>query len=249
MIELCNVRKQYPGGSVAVDGVSLLIPSGKIACIIGTSGCGKTTTLKMINRLIEPTSGEIIVNGKDVRAQDAIELRRSIGYVIQSAGLMPHLTLRDNVALLEKVRGTNRKARHARADELLDLVGLAPNAYGDRYPNELSGGQRQRVGIARALMSTPAVILMDEPFGALDPITRLKMHDEFLALNKKLEMTIVIVTHDLGEAFRLGDMVVLMHKGQIVQRGNLEDFTKRPANEFVREFIVSHLHQPAPAHA
>jgi osmoprotectant transport system ATP-binding protein len=244
MIELREVRKQFHRGAVAVDGISLSIAAGQIACIIGTSGCGKTTTLKMINRLIEPTSGDIVVNERLVREQDPIELRRSIGYVIQSAGLMPHLTLRDNVALLEKVKGVERRKRHARADALLDLVGLAPDMYGDRYPNALSGGQRQRVGIARALMSDPAVMLMDEPFGALDPITRRKMHDEFLALNKRLRKTIVVVTHDLEEAFKLGDMVVLMHKGRLVQQGTRDDFTNNPADDFVREFVVSHLSQP-----
>jgi osmoprotectant transport system ATP-binding protein len=241
MITLSEVRKVYGGSAVAVDGVSFEVPEGTTTCLIGMSGCGKTTTLKMINRLLEPTAGEIRVNGGSVREQDAIQLRRSIGYVVQKGGLMPHMTVRRNVALLEEVKRAEAKARGKRADELLDLVGLQPDQYGDRYPGELSGGQQQRVGIARALMSDPPVLLMDEPFGALDPITRSRMHAELLRINSKLRKTIVIVTHDLAETFKLGDDIILMRAGKIVQRGRRADFLERPADDFVEEFVRSQV--------
>ena len=239
MLELRKVRKVFPGGAVAVDGVSFDVPTGSITCLLGTSGCGKTTTLKMINRLLEPTSGDILVDGKSVRAADPIRLRREIGYVVQKGGLMPHMTARRNVALLEEVKGSGARARTRRADELLAMVGLPPGEYGDRYPSELSGGQQQRVGIARALMSDPPILLMDEPFSALDPITRSRIHDEHLRINQRLKKTIVIVTHDLSEAFKLGDDIILMRKGSIVQRGHRDDFLDNPADDFAAEFIRS----------
>ncbi|HUS68811.1 MAG TPA: ATP-binding cassette domain-containing protein [Kofleriaceae bacterium] len=239
MLELRKVKKVFPGGAVAVDGVSFEVPTGTITCLLGTSGCGKTTTLKMINRLLEPTAGDILLDGRSVRDGDPVTLRRGIGYVVQKGGLMPHMTARRNVALLEEVKGTAARARASRADELLALVGLAPAEYGDRYPSEMSGGQQQRVGIARALMSDPPVLLMDEPFSALDPITRSRIHEELLRINARLKKTIVIVTHDLAEAFKLGDDIVLMRAGRIVQRGRREDFLERPADDFAAEFIRS----------
>jgi osmoprotectant transport system ATP-binding protein len=240
MLELRNLRKVFPGGAVAVDGVSLHVPRGTITCLLGTSGCGKTTTLKMINRLLEPTSGDVLLEGSSVRARDPVGLRREIGYVVQKGGLMPHMTAARNVALLEEVRGTPARLRARRADELLDLVGLPPDQYRGRYPAELSGGQQQRVGIARALMSDPPLLLMDEPFSALDPLTRARIHGELLLINQRLKKTIVLVTHDLAEAFKLGDDIVLMRAGRIVQRGSRDDFLSRPIDEFAAEFVRSH---------
>jgi len=242
MIECRHLEKVYPGDVVAVRDLNLSVAEGSITCLVGPSGCGKTTTLKMLNRLIEPTGGEIWINDIPVREQDPIELRRSIGYVIQRGGLMPHMTIRRNIALVEEARGRQSKEqRAARVDELLDLVGLAPQDYADRYPSELSGGQQQRVSIARALMSDPPVLLMDEPFSALDPITRNRLQKEFLHLNQKLNKTIVLVTHDLPEAFRLADEIVLMHEGELVQKGTKKDFLERPASDYASEFIKSQL--------
>lgn len=241
MIKVTNVKKVYPGGTVAVDSISFHVPEGTITCLIGTSGCGKTTTLKMINRLVEPSEGEILINGRPVQKSDPIELRRSIGYVIQRGGLMPHMTIRRNIALLEEVKGTAPEKRKARAEELMQLVGLPPETYAHRYPAELSGGQQQRVGIARALMADPPVLLMDEPFGALDPITRSHLHQELLTLNRQLKKTIMIVTHDLAEAFKLGNEIILMNKGQVVQKGGRSDFIENPANDFAAEFVSSQM--------
>ncbi|MEZ6186186.1 MAG: ATP-binding cassette domain-containing protein [Planctomycetota bacterium] len=248
MIELEAVRKVFPprGGQgdpvVAVDGVSFTVGAGETLCLIGTSGCGKTTTMKMINRLIEPTSGTIRVGGEDVTAQDVIRLRRRLGYVIQKGGLFPHMTLAENVGLLCQEEGWEAERTRARVDELLNLVNLPPDAFRGRYPREVSGGQRQRVGVARALALDPDYVLMDEPFGALDPITRSQIHDEFLDLKTRVKKTIVIVTHDMDEAFKLGDQVALMDHGRVVQLGTAEDFRERPANDFVRAFLQSHLH-------
>lgn len=239
MLELRKVRKVFPNGAIAVDGVSFAVPTGTITCLLGTSGCGKTTTLKMINRLLEPSSGDILLDGESVRSRDPVGLRRAIGYVVQKGGLMPHMTVRRNVGLLEEVKGSAARSRARRADELLALVGLSPADHGDRYPAELSGGQQQRVGIARALMSDPPVLLMDEPFSALDPITRARIHDELLRINQRLKKTIVIVTHDLAEAFKLADDIVLMRAGRIVQRGCRDDFIERPIDDFAAEFIRS----------
>jgi len=242
MIQFNQVTKTYANNLrspavPAVDDISFDVAPGTITCLIGTSGCGKTTTLKMINRLIEPTSGRIHVAGHNVLDRDPVELRRSIGYVVQKGGLLPHLTVSENISLVEKLKGMERGKRQARAEELLDLVGLAPRDFAHRYPLELSGGQQQRVGIARALMSDPPVLLMDEPFGALDPVTRSRLHQEFLALNQRLKKTIVLVTHDLKEAFKLGDQIILMSHGRIVQKGAREDFLHRPLTGFAREFV------------
>lgn len=243
MISVKNLSKVYgPQGFKAVDDISFEVPKGKIACIIGTSGCGKTTTLKMINRLVEPSSGEIWANDKLAIEYDPVQWRRNMGYVIQKAGLFPHMTVYENISLLSRIKKKKKKeVLLSKTKELLALVGLDPSLYLERYPAELSGGQQQRVGIARALMEDPPIMLMDEPFGALDPITRNSMHDEFQSLNKELQKTILIVTHDLEEAFKLGDMVILMDKGKIVQKGAKKDFIETPANDFVREFVCDQI--------
>ena len=237
MIELLRVSKTYQNGVVAVRDVSFRVERGTIACLIGTSGCGKTTTLRMINRLVEPTEGEIRVDGKRVADLDPIALRRSIGYVVQDGGLLPHLTVRDNVALLEVVKGTPAAERERRVAEVLELVGLASETYAGRYPAELSGGQKQRVAIARALVGNPAVLLMDEPFAALDPLLRAQLQDELLRLQRALARTIVMVTHDLLEAFRLASRIVLMRDGRVLQDGSRADLLERPADPFVAHFV------------
>lgn len=240
MIELKNVSKIF-GSTRAVNNVSFKLETGEIGCIIGTSGCGKTTTLKMINRLIEPTTGEILVANQAARDQDPILWRRNIGYVIQKAGLLPHLTIKENISILSKIKKRENDFIENRVKELMDVIDLPYDEMASRYPKELSGGQQQRVGIARALMENPPVMLMDEPFGALDPITRNSMHDEFYNLNKKLGKTILIVTHDMSEAFKLGDKVILMNQGEVVQIGSQQEFTENPANEFVRSFLAEHF--------
>lgn len=250
MIELENVRKVYPvpdgGEIVAVDDVSFSVSLGETLCLIGTSGCGKTTSLKLINRLIEPTAGTVRVGGEDVRDLDVIRLRRRMGYVVQKGGLFPHLTVARNVGLLCELEGWTKERTHLRVEVLLDLVNLPPEQFARRYPRELSGGQRQRVGIARALALDPDYILMDEPFGALDPLTREQIHQEFEGLKAKVEKTIVMVTHDMAEAFRLGDRVAIMDEGRVVQIGTEDDVRKRPANGFVAAFLRNHL-QALPA--
>lgn len=241
MISIESVSKIYAGNTTAVDSVSLEIGTGDIACIIGTSGCGKTTLLKMINRLIEPSKGTIRIFGEDIQDKNIIDLRREIGYVIQSAGLMPHMTILRNVALPQEVRGVPLEERTQQAEKLLELVNLPAEEFGHRYPKALSGGQKQRVGIARALISDPPVLLMDEPFGALDPITRSHLHKELLFLNQKLHKTIVIVTHDLAEAFKLGDRIVLMNEGRIIQQGTKHELLNQPVNDFAAEFIQAQM--------
>lgn len=245
MINVSSICKEYESQEglpvKAVNGVSFEVSEGETLCLIGTSGSGKTTCLKMLNRLIEPTSGEIEINGENILEQDPIVLRRSLGYVIQKAGLMPHLTVAQNVGLLPRLMEWDSDERAKRVNELLSLVNLPPEQYRDRYPAELSGGQQQRVGVARALVLDPPIILMDEPFGALDPITREGLHDEFLRLKSEVGKTVVMVTHDLAEAFKLGDKIALMDKGQLVQLGSEDDFRESPENEFVRDFVRSHV--------
>lgn len=241
MIEFQDVTKAFSDDVVAVRNLDLTVSEGELLCLIGTSGCGKTTTLKMVNRLLEPTSGTILVDDEDVMAQDPIALRRRIGYVVQSGGIFPHMTVGENLGLLARLEGWPTVKREARVQELLELVNLDHEEYAARYPRELSGGQRQRVGVARALVLDPDYILMDEPFGALDPITRDGLHDEFLALKEKVKKTIVMVTHDMEEAFKLGDRVALMHFGELLQVGSLEDFRERPATDYVEEFLRAHL--------
>jgi osmoprotectant transport system ATP-binding protein len=237
-IELRRVRKQYPDGTVAVTGLSLDIAAGETTVLIGPSGCGKSTVLRMINRLIEPTSGTICIDGADVSTRDAAQLRRSIGYVIQHVGLFPHQTVRSNVGTVPRLLGWSKERIRERTDELLDLVGLEAKRYGPRYPHELSGGQRQRVGVARALAADPVVLLMDEPFSAVDPIVRARLQDEFRRLQGTVRKTVVLVTHDIDEAVRLGDRIaVLSEGGKLEQYAPPADLLAEPANDFVREFV------------
>lgn len=235
MIEIRNLTKQF-GEQLAVDDVSLSVAQGETLVLLGTSGSGKTTTLKMINRIIEPTSGSVFVNSVDVRQQDGPMLRRGIGYVIQDAGLFPHYTVAENIGTVPKLLGWNPATIQERTQELIGKLRL-PSDVLNRYPVELSGGQRQRVGVARALAAKPPVVLMDEPFGALDPFTRRHVRRELFNLNELRETTVVLVTHDVGEALELADRIVLMDQGRIVQVGSPNDLLQRPANDFVREFL------------
>lgn len=238
-ILLDKVTKHYPGqAKPAVDGLTLELPAGKIIMFVGPSGCGKTTTLKMINRLIEPTSGRILLGDEDVTALDGDKLRRRMGYVIQAGGLFPHMTVAANIAIVPKMLGWSKDAIAKRVDELLDLVSLDPEQYRDRYPKELSGGQQQRVGVARALAADPPVLLMDEPFGAVDPITRQRLQDELIRIQEEVQKTIVFVTHDFDEAVKLGDWIAIFGEGgQIVQYDSPERILAQPANDFVEDFI------------
>ncbi|MDG5481688.1 betaine/proline/choline family ABC transporter ATP-binding protein [Mycolicibacterium gadium] len=236
---LDGVTKRYPGqATAAVDDVTLEIPAGEIVMLVGPSGCGKTTTMKMINRLIEPTSGRILIGEDDVTHRDPDQLRRHIGYVIQGAGLFPHLTVGDNIAIVPRLLKWDKKRVTGRIDELLDLVGLEPDKYRDRYPRELSGGQQQRIGVARALAADPPVLLMDEPFGAVDPITRQRLQDELLRLQEELRKTIVFVTHDFDEAVKLGDRIAILQVGsKVVQYDTPEQILANPADSFVSDFV------------
>jgi osmoprotectant transport system ATP-binding protein len=236
MIRLEQLRKHY-GTIAAVRDVDLEVLEGQMCMLIGPSGCGKTTTLKMINRLIEPSGGRVLIGGRDVSKLPGFELRRGIGYAIQSVGLLPHLTVAQNVGVVPGLLGWDAARIRARVAELLELVGLA--AYTDAYPKALSGGQAQRVGVARALAADPPILLMDEPFGAVDPLTREHLQNEFLNLQRSLKKTVVMVTHDIDEAIKLGDRVVLMKDGLIEQDGTPEALLESPATEFVRDFIGS----------
>ncbi len=239
MIRLESVTKRY-GTDVAVDDLTLSIDEGELCVLVGPSGCGKTTTMKMINRLIEPTSGTITVNGTDIMSQSAVELRRHIGYVIQQVGLFPHLTVADNVATVPRLLGWDKARVTARVGELLELVGLPPAQFGRRYPAELSGGQRQRAGVARALGADPPVLLMDEPFGAIDPITRDRLQGEFLRLQGEVRKTIVFVTHDIEEAVRMGDRIaILAQGGHLQQYDSPAKILGNPATPFVADFVGS----------
>ncbi|MGY1750012.1 ABC transporter ATP-binding protein [Modestobacter sp. SYSU DS0511] len=238
-IRLDGVTKRYPGQEKpAVDSVSLEIPAGETVMFVGPSGCGKTTLLKMVNRLIEPTGGSIHLGDEDVTRQDPDQLRRRIGYVIQAGGLFPHMTVGTNVGMVPRMLGWDKERVTARIDELLELVGLDPEVYRDRYPKELSGGQQQRVGVARALAADPPVLLMDEPFGAVDPITRQRLQDELLRIQEELGKTIVFVTHDFDEAVKLGDKTVVFDVGaRIVQYDTPEAILAEPAEEYVADFV------------
>lgn len=239
MIELIDVTKRFPGQSdPAVGNLHLAVPEGEIVMLIGPSGCGKTTTLKMINRLIEPSGGRIIIDGEDVTDVDVDKLRRTIGYVIQQIGLFPHQTIAANIGTVPRLLGWKKGRIAGRVDELLALVGLEPKDYRDRYPKELSGGQQQRVGVARGLAADPAVMLMDEPFGAIDPVTRDRLQDEFLALQEQVKKTICFVTHDLTEAVKLGDRVAVFgHGGKLHQYDVPAKVLSEPADDFVTEFV------------
>lgn len=244
MIEVQDLTKEFLSGRVkAVNTVSFKLEKGQVGCLIGTSGCGKTTTLKMINRLIEPTSGNVFVNGQNARTGDPVVWRRKIGYVIQKAGLLPHLTVRQNISLLSKILKREKSFITERVRELMDIINMPYEKFGGRYPVQLSGGQQQRVGIARALMEDPPVLLMDEPFGALDPMTRASLHEEFVHLNQKLNKTILMVTHDIDEAFKLGDKIILMDKGNVVQVGSRDDLVNTPKSEFVANFIEGKIYE------
>ncbi|QGN34522.1 ABC transporter ATP-binding protein [Microlunatus sp. Gsoil 973] len=238
-IELIGVTKKYPGQRrAAVEPLDLHIPSGEIVILIGPSGCGKTTTLKMINRLIEPTAGTIMIGGQDARSRNENELRREIGYVIQGGSLFPHLTVGQNIGVVPGLLGWHKSRTAERVDELLELVGLDPTRYRDRFPRELSGGQQQRVGVARGLAADPPVILMDEPFGAVDPITRQRLQDELLSIQDELRKTIVCVTHDIDEAVKLGDRILLLSEGgHVEQYDTPENILAAPANDFVADFV------------
>jgi osmoprotectant transport system ATP-binding protein len=237
-IALEGIRKQYPDGTVAVGALDLEVPAGELVVLIGPSGCGKSTVLRMINRLVEPTAGRILLDGSDVTHADPVQLRRKIGYVIQNVGLFPHQTVRANVGTVPRLLGWSRSRIAARCDELLDLVGLEPQRFGRRYPHELSGGQRQRVGVARALAADPVLLLMDEPFSAVDPIVRARLQEEFLRLQAAVRKTIVLVTHDLDEAVRLGDRIaVLSDGGKLEQYAPPAELLGAPATDFVREFV------------
>ncbi|MCH9719524.1 MAG: ATP-binding cassette domain-containing protein [Actinomycetia bacterium] len=237
-IILSQLRKQYPDGTLAVDNLDLTVGRGEVCALVGPSGCGKTTTMRMINRLIEPTSGTIRIDGEDIREADVKLLRRKIGYVIQAVGLFPHYTVRRNVGTVCRLLGWDKERIATRADEMLALVGLDPAEYGDRYPSQLSGGQRQRVGVARALAADPPVLLMDEPFGAVDPIAREKLQTEFHALQQELGTTVVIVTHDIDEAVRLGDRIAVLREGGILaQYDSPADILAHPVDDFVADFF------------
>lgn len=240
MIRLENVSKTYAGGIEAVKNVNLRVRKGETLVLIGTSGCGKTTTLKMINRLIVPTSGTILVNGVDIETVDPIELRRNIGYVIQKIGLFPHMTIAENVALVPRLKGWPKSKQRDTVARLLDTVGLPPEEFMHRYPAELSGGQQQRVGVARALAGDPPIILMDEPFGALDPITREQLQEEFVQLEDQINKTIVFVTHDIFEAVNLADRIAIMNEGSIVQIDTPDRILKFPKNDFIVRFLGKH---------
>lgn len=236
MLEFKNVSKIYPGDKVAVENINLRIERGEFVCFIGTSGGGKTTTLRMINGMLIPTGGDITVDGKNIHDIDPIELRRSIGYVIQNIGLMPHMTIRDNITLVPKLLKWPKEKRDARAKELIKMVEL-PEEFLDRYPSELSGGQQQRIGVIRALAADQQIILMDEPFGALDPLTREALQRLVKRLQQQMGRTIIMVTHDMDEAIRLADRIVIMDQGHIIQNASPDDVLTHPANEFVANLI------------
>ena len=237
IIRFEKVSKVFPGGTKAVDDLSFEIYEGECVVFLGPSGCGKTTTIKLLNRLEQPTDGNLYLNGKDTSKIDVIALRRSIGYVIQDIGLFPHMTVGQNISLVPRLIGWSIPVREKRVDGLLRLVDLEPSAFKDRYPHQLSGGQRQRVGVARGLAADPPVILMDEPFGALDPITRAQLQDEFLRLRSKIKKTILFVTHDIDEAIKLGDRIAVMRTGKIVQFDTPKKIIEEPADEFVKDFV------------
>lgn len=238
MIELRHVRKTYDqGASYAVSGTSLEVARGELLGLIGESGCGKTTTLKMINRLEEPSSGEILVNGADVMAQNPQTLRRNIGYVFQGIGLFPHYSVAENVAAVPRLLNWSEERIRRRCEEVLGLVGLPYGDYAQRSPAHLSGGQQQRVGVARALAAEPELLLMDEPFGALDPVTRTELQEEFKTIQRQLGLTVIMVTHDMTEALIMADRIAVMKSGQVLQIGTPAELLNRPSHDYVREIV------------
>ena len=239
-VEFKSVNKRFPKANYdAVSAVSLAIEEGKIVTILGTSGCGKTTLLKMVNRLYEPDSGQILFFGKPISSLNAVELRRKIGYVIQQVGLFPHMTIGDNIATVPKILGWSKQKIFERVNELLELVELNPSEFIDRFPGQLSGGQQQRIGLARALAADPQLMLLDEPFGAIDAITRLNLQSELKKIHQKYHKTFLFVTHDINEAFKLGDRVLIMDQGGIQQYGTPSEIRFRPANQFVAKLVNS----------
>ncbi len=236
MIEFVNVKKKFKDKMV-LKNISIKIEEGKLVVFIGASGCGKTTTLKMINRLIKPSSGRIYINGEDIEKKDVIKLRRNMGYVIQQTGLLPHMTVKENIELIPKIEKCDPKELQEKTYRLMDMVGLDPDEFLDRYPVELSGGQQQRVGVARAFATEPDIILMDEPFSALDPITRVGLQDELVNLQAQLKKTIVFVTHDMDEAIKIADMICIMKDGEILQYDTPENILKNPKDEFATHFV------------
>lgn len=239
-IEFQNVTKSFKAtGHPAVDDVCFTVNEGEFITILGSSGCGKTTLLKMVNRLYEPDYGKIILFGEDIGRTDVVKLRRRIGYVIQQIGLFPHFTVGDNIATVLKLLKWNKEKIDARVDELMNLIGLEPEEYKNRYPSQLSGGQQQRVGLARALAADPKIMLMDEPFGAIDSITRLKLQDELLAIHEGTGKTFLFVTHDIEEAFKMGTRVIIMNDGKVLQFDTPENIIRNPSDEFVRSLVES----------
>ncbi len=237
VIQFNQVSKSYEDGTKAVDSLHLEIKKGEFFVLIGPSGCGKTTTMKMINRLIETTEGSILIDGKDIQQYNINELRWDIGYVLQQIALFPHMTIAENIAVVPEMRKWSKEKTKARVDELLQMVGLDPDVYRDRMPDELSGGQKQRVGVVRALAANPKIVLMDEPFSALDPLSREQLQKDIVQLQKKIQKTIVFVTHDMQEALSLGDRICVMKEGKVVQLDTPEGIIHNPKNEFVEEFI------------
>jgi osmoprotectant transport system ATP-binding protein len=240
MIQLEHVTKSF-GDKTAVSDINLTVQEGENVILIGTSGCGKTTTLRMINRLIEPDSGRVMINGQDAKRQSPHELRRGIGYVLQQHGLFPHYTVAENIAVVPRLLGWDAMRIRSRSEELLQKLHLDPSIYLNVYPTQLSGGQQQRVGLARALIADAPIVLMDEPFGALDDVTRKSIRKDFMQLEEFKRKTIVLVTHDIGEAFELGNRICIMDKGRIVQQGSRQNLLFDPADDFVKDFLSSHL--------
>lgn len=237
MIRFEKLNKKYSNGTEAVKDLNFRVKKGEICVLIGTSGCGKSTTLRMINRLIEPTSGQIYIDGKSIYDFKASELRRNIGYAIQEVALFPHMTVAENINIVPSLKKWSKIDKKKRIEALLDLIGLDPDSYKNKYPSELSGGERQRIGVARAMGANPPILLMDEPFGAIDPITRSRLQDDFLVIQEKIQKTIIFVTHDIDEALKMGDKIAIMNDGELVQFDTPKNILTHPANDFVEDFM------------